>query len=327
MKLQRPQPHRVGIVIFDGCNVVDATGCAGVFASANDHRATDERTGVGYEISFLARRKGRVATSAGVSLFADHSCLDASLNVDTLVCAGGQGTQRACGETDTINAIRRMAAGATRVVSVCTGAFLLARAGLLDGRRAVTHWGSCEALARAHPHIRVEADPIFVRDGNVYTSAGVTAGMDLALALVEEDHGRGTALQVARDMVMFVKRPGSQAQFSAHLAAELGNDPTLRELKLWLLRNLGRDISVEQMAGRVAMSSRTFYRRFKQATGITPSRFLSDCRLDSARRLLEESPLPIKSVAARCGFHDSEQLRRGFHRRFGVSPDDYRRRF
>jgi len=244
-----------------------------------------------------------------------------------LICVGGKGVTAATADRLTIRWIARAASRAKRVVSVCSGAFLLAEAGILNGRRAVTHWNHCETLATRYPNIHVESDPIFIRDGNVFTSAGVTAGIDLALALVEIDHDRAIALDVARDMVMFMKRPGGQAQFSAHLAAQTVPAGAIRDLQLWLLDHLTEDIDVEAMAARAAMSPRTFNRRFKSQTGQTPAKYIAECRIDSARRLLQESDLPVKSVAAQAGFGLEERMRRAFHRAFGVSPDDYRTRF
>lgn len=318
---------RIGILIFERCQIVDATGAAGVFGAANEILKADGRKTPFYDLRFVAPTSGRVITSAGVSLFADHA-LSARLGAfDTFICAGGKGTQAFIENARSVAAVAKVAARATRVVSVCSGAFVLAEAGVLNGRRAVTHWAHCERLAQDYPAITVDADPIFIKDGNVFTSAGVTAGMDLSLALVEADLGRDVALTVARDMVMFFKRPGSQAQFSTHLAAQMAPAGSIRDLQMWLLNNLGHDIDVEKLAEKTAMSPRTFYRQFKKSTGMTPARFLMQSRLDAARRLIEESPLQIKVIAGECGFGDVERMRRAFQRDFGISPDDYRRRF
>jgi transcriptional regulator GlxA family with amidase domain len=213
------------------------------------------------------------------------------------------------------------------VSSVCTGAFVLAKAGLLDGRRATTHWASCDRLAARYPAVTVEPDPIFVRDGNVYTSAGVTAGMDLALALVEEDLGRKTALEVARRLVLFVKRPGGQSQFSAQLAAQTADREPLRELQDWIGGNLDADLSVPALARRAHMSERNFARAFRRELGLTPAAYVEIARVESARMALESAATPVEVVARQAGFGTVETMRRAFHRRLGVGPADYRARF
>jgi transcriptional regulator GlxA family with amidase domain len=210
---------------------------------------------------------------------------------------------------------------------VCTGAFVLAAAGLLDGRRATTHWRSCASLARRYPQITVDADPIFVRDGNIYTSAGVTAGMDLALALVEEDHGREVALHVARELVLFLRRPGGQSQFSAQLAVQAADREPLRELQAWIADHLDQDLSIPALAARVAMSERNFARVFTREVGVTPARFVETARIEAARRRLEESSHGVEAVAAQCGFGTAESMRRTFLRRLRVPPSAYRHRF
>jgi transcriptional regulator GlxA family with amidase domain len=210
---------------------------------------------------------------------------------------------------------------------VCTGAFLLAQAGLLDGRRATTHWEFCPALERAHPEVTVEADSIFVRDGHVWTSAGVTAGIDLALALVEEDAGRDASLQVARQLVVFTQRPGGQAQFSAQLSHPPAERPTLRDLQAWLPDHLDEDLSVEALAERAFMSPRNFARAFRAEVGVTPGAYVAGLRLERARLELESGDAPVEEVARRCGFGTVETMRRTFHRRLRTSPSEYRDRF
>ena len=207
------------------------------------------------------------------------------------------------------------------------GAFLLARAGLLDGRRATTHWAACAALARNYPAVSVESDPIFVRDGNVYTSAGVTAGIDLALALVEEDLGRQAALAVARSLVLFIRRPGGQAQFSAGLAGQAAARPGLNELQAWIAEHLDHDLSVPALAERAFMSPRNFARVFANEVGVTPAAYVEAVRLERARTLLETTELQLDDVARRCGFGTVETLRRVFGRRLGVNPSDYHNQF
>ncbi len=316
----------VGIFFYDNCQIVDATGPAAVFGAANVELKT-AGSSARYAVSTASVRAGRVDTSCGVAVVADIGVDRPPPAYDTLIVAGGKGVHAVLQNPEVVGWIAKAAGKARRVVSVCTGAFLLAEAGILDGKRAVTHWYHCDALAERYPRVRVETDPIFVRDGNVFTSAGVTAGMDLALSLVEMDHGRDIALTAARDMVMFMKRPGGQAQYSAHLAEQAAAEGAMRDLQLWLLENLDEDINVEAMAAKANMSVRTFNRRFKAETGRTPARWVAECRVDAARRLLQESPLPVKAVAARCGFGAEERMRRAFHRAICISPDDYRHRF
>jgi len=214
-----------------------------------------------------------------------------------------------------------------RMGSVCSGAMVLAHAGLLDGRSVTTHWNTTDRLARLFPGVQVEPDRIYVKDGNLYTSAGVTAGLDLALALVEEDFGRAVALRVARELVMFLKRPGGQSQFSAHLAAQTAERNAIREVQGWVVENLAGNLSVEALAAHAGMSARNFARIFKQECQVTPADFVEAARIDAARRLLEGSRHPLKRVAALAGFSDPNNLRRAFLRRVGVAPSDYRRRF
>ena len=221
--------------------------------------------------------------------------------------------------------IARRGRHARRIASVCTGSFLLAATGLLDGRRATTHWRRCAELARRYPAVHVESDPIFVRDGDVWTSAGVTAGIDLALAFVEADLGRAAALSVARQLVVFAKRPGGQAQFSAGLA--LATDPDFDALHAWMAGNLHQDLSVPRLADRAGMSERSFARRYRAATGTTPSRAVERLRVEAAREALGTTRRSIKDVARRCGFGSEETMRRSFLRMLAVAPRDYRQRF
>jgi len=309
--------RRVVIVAFPGVQSLDVVGPAEVFASASDE----------YRVEIVAPLAGVVRASSGLALFADAALTDLRGDIDTLVVAGGEGTRRVMADERFVGAIRRLAPTCRRVASVCSGAFVLAAAGLLDGRRATTHWGWCDALAEAFPKITVEADRIFVRDGQVWTSAGVTAGIDLALAMVEEDVGRDVALAVARRLVVFLKRPGGQSQFSAQLAGQLAERHALGELQSWIADHLDRDLSVERLADRAAMSVRNFSRTFRREVGVTPARFVERARVDGARRLLEESTDSVDEVARRCGFGTAETMRRTFLRALHVTPSDYRNRF
>ena len=223
--------------------------------------------------------------------------------------------------------VRAAAKRSRRVCSVCTGAFILGAAGLLEDRRVTTHWASCDLLAEQYPSATVEPDQIYVRDGDLYTSAGVTAGMDLALALVEEDLGRATALEAARWLVMFVKRPGGQSQFSAQLAAQTAEREPLRELQDWIAGNLDADLSVPALAARAHMSERNFARAFRKELGMTPAAYVETARVEAARIALESGDTPVEAVARGNGFGTVETMRRAFHRRLGVGPADYRARF
>ncbi len=246
---------------------------------------------------------------------------------DTLVVAGGPGARAAVDDLEVVDWVVRASARAKRTTSVCTGAFLLAAAGLLDGRRATTHWQFCDALASSHPAVEVDPDPVFIRDGDVWTSAGVTAGMDLALALVEEDLGPEVALAVARLIVVFLKRPGGQSQFSGALSAQQAAVPALRELQAWIAANVTEDLSVAALARRVNLSERSFARAFRREIGQTPAAYVDALRVEHARTLLEDGASRLEAVAQASGFASAEVLRRAFHRHFGVGPAAYRDRF
>jgi transcriptional regulator GlxA family with amidase domain len=314
------EPRRIVIVVFPGVQPLDVIGPAEVFRSAATLVAG------AYSVEVVAREAGPVRTTS-VGLVADRALARCRGAIDTLVVAGGPGSRGAARDEATVAWVRAAAGRSRRVASVCTGAFVLARAGLLDGRRATTHWASCDRLAGSHPAVTVEPDPIFVRDGNVYTSAGVTAGMDLALALVEEDLGREAALEVARWLVLFVKRPGGQSQFSSQLAAQTADREPLRELQEWIAGNLGADLSVPALAARAHMSERNFARAFRRELGMTPASYVEVARVEAARIGLETTGAPVENVARECGFGTVETMRRAFHRRLGVGPAEYRSRF
>ena len=317
-------PRRIVLVAFPDVQILDITGPGEVFSLA-DRAAGDAGE---YSLQLVAPEAGEIAASNGLRLVADRTLDECRGPIDTLIVAGGLGAQAAARDHRLTDWLRLAARRSRRVTSVCTGAFLLARAGLLDGRRATTHWNACAALARHYPSIEVEPDPIFVRDGNVYTSAGVTAGIDLALALVEEDLGREAALTVARDLVLFIRRPGGQAQFSAGLAGQAASRPGVRELQAWIADHLDDDLSVPALAERAFMSPRNFARVFAREVGVTPAAYVESLRLERARTLLETGDdLQLEEIALRCGFGTVETLRRVFGRRLGVNPNAYRSRF
>ena len=313
--------RRVVIVAFADLQPLDVTGPAEVFSIAAQLREDE------YAVEVVAPNAEPLATWSGYAILPAGDLAGCEGPIDTLIVAGGEGARRASRDDQFVTWIRAAAARSRRVCSVCTGAFLLAEAGLLDGRRATTHWAWCDELARRHPTVEVERDPIFVVDGPVRTSAGVTAGMDLALALVEEDLGPRAALQVARWLVLFVRRPGGQAQFSAALAGPAATRDSLRELQAWMLDHLDADLSVPALASRASMSPRNFARAFRRETGMTPAVYVEALRLERARLALETTALSVDDVARRCGFGTVETMRRVFARRLSVSPADYRRRF
>jgi len=326
------QPSRlVAVLAFADAQLLDIAGPVQTFATANElARGTGQAP---YEVVVLSQRGGVIATSSGLPL---HTRPIASAlrkaRIDTLILPGGPGVHAAAKDARTLDWVRAQVAAARRVASVCTGAFLLAETGLLSGRRATTHWKSCARLQQQYPDIRVEPDPIYLRDGRIWTSAGVTAGIDLSLALVEEDLGRQVAMAVARHLVVFLNRPGGQSQFSASLEAQSaaagGNAPNhFVPLHGWIAEHLTGDLRVERLAEQAGMSARTFARIYAAKIGTTPARMVEKIRIEAVRRMLEETDLPIKRVAALCGFRQEERLRRAFARQVGTTPADYRQRF
>ncbi|MGY2051094.1 GlxA family transcriptional regulator [Methylobacterium sp. JK268] len=313
------EPRRIEILAFPAVQLLDVAGPLQVFASANDLAAPDRP----YDPVVVARETG-VVTSAGLGLAARPLPTDGA-PPHTLIVAGGSGIDALSRDPAAIAWVRRRSEGAPRTASVCSGAFLLAAAGLLDGRRAVTHWYRCDQFASRFPQVRLDRDPIFVRDGPVWTSAGVTAGIDLALAMVEEDLGRAAALAVARHLVVFLKRPGGQAQFSTLLTLQ-GEAGRFDALHAWIADTLRGDLSLAALAARAGMSVRGFARHYRQATGRTPARAVEAIRVEAARRLLEQG-MPVARAARRCGFGSEETMRRSFLRVVGAAPRTYRERF
>jgi len=311
---------RIVIVAFDGAQALDVVGPFEVFAGAAQARPE------AYRVEIAAMRRGAVKTSSGIAL-TPHRALRDLRTVDTLIVAGGPGARAAAKDAAMVATVARIARRARRVASVCTGTFVLAAAGLLDGKRATTHWAHCARLAAAHPEIQVEPDPIFVRDGRIWTSAGVTAGMDLALALVEDDLGRDLALTIARHLVMFVRRAGGQSQFSAQLAVQAAERAPIRELQAWITDHPDGALDVPSLAGRAGMSVRHFTRVFRDQVATTPAAYVERVRVETARRLLETTARSIEDVAGAAGFGTPEALRRSFARGVGLSPREYRARF
>ena len=316
-------PLPVVIVAFPDVQILDVTGPLEVFSMANRLAGAPPP----YAVRVVAPKPGAVRTSSGVGLVAARSLGQITGPIDTLIVAGGLGTREAMRDRPLVSWIKRTAPRARRISSVCTGAFLLGAAGLLDGRRVTTHWAACDALQRRFPSARVERDPIFVRDGKVSTSAGVTAGMDLALELVEEDRGRDLALKVARWLVMFLRRPGGQSQFSVQLSAQLAERRGLRDLQAFIADHLDADLSVSALAQSSRMSPRNFARAFGREIGVTPAAYVEAQRVEGARRLLETTGRSVADIAIACGFGRVETMHRAFRRALHVTPGSYRRHF
>ncbi|MDH0865084.1 GlxA family transcriptional regulator [Mitsuaria sp. GD03876] len=314
---------KIAILAFPRVQLLDVAGPADVFAEAA-RQLGDPRA---YRVQVIGTEEGALKCSSGLRLMADATVATHRGTLDTLLVAGSPHAEAITGNPELSAWLRRQAKTVRRIGSVCSGAFVMAAAGLLDGKRVTTHWNSADRLAREYPQAQVDPDSIYVKDGNTYTSAGVTACMDLALAMVEEDHGRDLALRVARELVMFLKRPGGQSQFSAHLAAQTAQRSGIRDLQDHVLANLRADLSVPALAARAGMSDRNFSRVFRADTGVTPADFVESARVDAARRLLEDSAVPLKRLADLVGYANADGFRRAFLRRVGVAPNDYRKRF
>ncbi len=327
VSLSRRTRHVV-MVTHPDAQILDVVGPIEILASVNDFMDSPSPA---YRVTLAAPQRGAFATTCGVELVAHRGLDDFSeserLSIDTVMVAGGNGTAAAMRDPKVLRFLQSTAQTANRVVSICTGAFVLAEAGLLKGKRATTHWHHCDALQRNYPDTDVDRDAIYVRDGNVWTSAGVTAGMDLALALVAEDWGQELALAVARAHVMFMIRPGGQSQYSAHLLAQKGQGGPLANVLNWIVENTDQTLSVADLADRACMSERSFLRKFKSTTGTTPARFVEAARVETAKRILEREGASVDRVAHKSGFGNAERMRRAFQRHLGIAPVDYRQRF
>jgi transcriptional regulator GlxA family with amidase domain len=297
--------------------ILDVTGTLEVFSNAP-----------GYSVEVGAPDGSHsLKTNRGIALSGAIPIQDISGRIDTLVIAGGPGAESGVYDEAYLAWIEAAAARSRRVASICTGAFLLAAAGLLDGKRAVTHWDFCDRLAREFPNIEVCPDPIYLRDGSTYTSAGITAGIDLTLALVEEDHGHQMALRVARQLVMFLVRPGGQSQYSHMLSRQAITSEPLRELQVWMLENLREDLSVERLADRIGMSARHFSRVCQRETNMNPGQFVDRMRVEAAQQMIDSSSMGLKEIADACGFRSADSMRRTFLRVIGITAGEYTERF
>ena len=317
-------PKIIHVLAFANVQVLDVTGPLQVFASAND-LARQQGLPLPYAVNVIAAQAEPVMTSAGLALVAEP-LPGADTPCDTLVIAGGWGVYGAAEDPQLVAWVRQKATQSRRMASVCTGAFLLAASGLLDGCRVATHWTRCEELARKYPRLQVEANPIFIQQGSLWTSAGVTAGIDLCLALVEQDLGRAVALEVARHLVVFLKRPGGQSQFSVTLSLQKGGS-RFSELHGWIAEHLHLDLNIATLAAACGMSERSFVRHYRAETGQTPARAVELIRVETARRQLADSAVAIKRIAAQCGFGSEETMRRSFIRALSITPQLYRERF
>jgi transcriptional regulator GlxA family with amidase domain len=314
------RPHRIAMLVYPGAQILDISGPLEVFARTarwlSDRRVTE----AAYSVDLIAEQAGPVRTSGGIDLLVHHG-LDAPPPMDTLLVTGGVGYAEVCRNPSVLRWIVSQAACLERVGSICTGALILGSAGLLEGREATTHWRYLDQLARIAPGCRVRDDALYVQSGNLITSAGVTAGIDLALAVVESDFGKATAVAIAEELVVYRRRSGEQPQLSAYLKAERRND-IFGQLELWVLDHLSEDLSVERLAEVARMSPRHFSRRFKSELGITPADFVTRARVQEARRRMQSGAASLKDIARQCGFRDEQALRRAFRRELGVLPTE-----
>jgi transcriptional regulator GlxA family with amidase domain len=308
--------RRIAFLLFDGFQILDATGPIAAFEIAGRYVKG------AYALEVIAAASGPTTSSSGAAITA--TAFDAKAPYDTLVVAGGDGTRTAFEDERLLDFVRAAAGRARRVASVCSGAFILAAAGLLDGRRATTHWSRTAQFARLYPKVRLEPDRIYVKDEPVWTSAGITAGVDLALALIAEDLGENIAKATAQQLVVYYRRPGGQSQFSALL--ELGRtDARFAPLLSWAREHLDQSLSVERLADQAAMSPRNFARTFTAEIGVTPAKAIERLRVEAARERVETGAEPIDDIASKVGFGDAERMRRAFLRAFGQPPQALRR--
>lgn len=306
--------HRVVLVAFPQVQVLDVAGPAEVFSAR-----------AGYDVAVAARRRGTISSSS-LGIMATHTYSSIPC-ASTVIVAGGDGARAAAEDPALLRALEAAASSGARVASVCTGAFVLAAAGVLAGRRATTHWAACSALARLHPDVEVVVDAMYVRDGTIWTSGGVTAGVDLALAMLEQDFGVDAALATARRLVVPLSRPGGQSQFSARLAAGIRGEGPVADLQRWIANNPAADCSIPALAARVAMSERHLQRVFRKRAGMPPGRYVEAVRVDLVRRLLETTDASLGEIARGCGFGTVETLHRAFRRLAGTTPCAYRASF
>lgn len=320
------KPRTVDIIVYPGFKALEAIGPLKVFDYTNSCLHQRNLAG-GYEVAIAAIKTGMIPSDTLMSLQATKAISLFALP-DIALIVGSPDIDKALQDSaGIVEWVENAAPRINRLAALCTGSFFLAEGGALDGRRATTHWNFAERLRKKFPKVKVDADAIFIRDGNIWTSAGVTAAMDLALAIVEDDFGREIALEVARDLVIYLKRPGGQSQFSVHLSSQMTTHPTIRELQNWIMSHLDEDLNIRKLADRLAMSERNFARVFHRETSESPAGFIERARFEVARRLLEENKSPLKVISLKTGFRTEEKMRRVFQKRIGVTPKVYRERF
>ncbi len=311
-------------MVYPDIVLLDLVGPLQVFS----HARNDDLSANAYRTSVVSLHGGKIATNTILEIGTDPVRKWADEPIHTLVVVGGDGAIEAARDPVIVDLVAQLAGQSKRICSVCSGALVLAATGLLDGRRAVTHWEDCERLAEEYPNVKVEVDPIYIKDGDVWTSAGITAGIDMALAIVAEDHGRAAAIEMARSLVTQMVRSGGQSQFSPALDRQARDcSQQFGELHNWIDDNLDQVISVDDMAHRCAMSSRNFYRRYREVMGVGPAKAVETIRVDAAREMLEATGLSMKEIAAQCGFGSDETMRRAFLRNIRVSPSQYKEKF
>lgn len=325
-ELLPPRARRIDIVIYPGFKSLEAIGPLTVFTYANSHLHELGKPAA-YESRIAAEELGAIPSDTLLTLEATQRLDEQDLPHTAMLVGAHHIEEVLLASPRIVDWTRQACARVDRFAALCSGSFFLAACGALSGKRATTHWRVAQLLQERYPAIEVDADAIFIQQGNLWTSAGVSAAIDLALAFVEQDCGRDLALQVARDLVIFLKRPGGQSQFSANLISQMTPSPTMRETQRWILDSLEQNLSVSQLAEMNAMSVRHFSRLFQRETRLSPAEFIERARIEKARRLLEDSELPLKTIAFRCGFTSDDQMRRVFQKHLGIAPKAYRERF
>ena len=324
----QPLQRKIAIIAYPGVDILDLAGPMEVFGFANLNLLQQQIiTQPAYQTEILAEKPGVIKSIFGLDILAHRAYSEVNEEIDTLLIPGSADMQAIMHDPLLPQWIAKIAPKVRRIASICSGAFLLAEAGLLKDRRATTHWYFSKQFSTAYPDIKVDSNRIFICDENIYTSGGITSGIDLTLALVEEDWNRELALQIARLLVMFLQRPGGQSQFSSFLISKAPKHKEISDLQAWIIANPSADLTVEILAGRLSMSPRNFARTFLAETGVTPAKFVELVRIDSARHYLESSDLSVERVAETAGFGDAERMRRTFLRHLGVNPQNYRYRF
>lgn len=327
-QIENSPTRTVGIIAFPGVEIIDIVGPMEVFTFANTRLLTDGIiSDPVYEVKVLSKGDGPVTTLSGLQILPSDRYAGFCRELDTLIIPGGIDPESLADDTELMSWIRECSENVRRITSVCNGAFVLAEAGLLDGRRATTHWNYSDRFRKRYPRVKLEHDRIFIQDGPVWSSGGITSGIDLALAMVEDDWGHKLALAIARFMVVFLKRQGGQSQYSEYLKTDAASRHDIRELQAWIIENVQKELCVGMLAEQASMSARNFARVFRAETGVTPAKYIEIVRVDLARHYLESTRFNINTVAQKTGFNDPETLRKTFVRHIGITPMDYRARF